>query len=83
MKDINTQHPEFAKEVDALTTEQLKERVYQLQKGLEESEEHKEANDELKAARANVSELSAPYRDIKTAVRLKTKYILELLQKKA
>ena len=82
MKSINELHPEFAKEIESLTKDQLKERVYQLQKGLEESEAHKEANDELKAARANVSELNAPYRDVKTAVKLKTKYILELLDKK-
>lgn len=83
MKNCEELHPEFTKEVTSLTTDQLKERVYQLQKGLEESEAHKDANDELKAARANVSELSAPYRDVKAAVKLKTKYILELLDKKA
>lgn len=83
MKDINTEHPEFVKEMFGLTIDQLKERVYQLQKGLEESEAHKDTNDELKAARANVSELAAPYRDVKAAVKLKTKYILELLDKKA
>lgn len=83
MKDINTEHPEFVKEVNKLTKDQLKERVVQLQQGLEESEAHKEDNTDLKNARVIVSELNAPYRDVKSAVKLKTKYILDLLKENA
>lgn len=83
MKTAETEFADFVKEVNNETIDQLKTRIFLLQQGLEQSEAHKEANDDLKAARANVSELSAPYRGVKTAVKLKTKYILEILEKKA
>ncbi len=75
-------YPDFTIEVDTLSVEQLEDRIVGMQKALEESEEHKENNKDLKASRAAVLELSGPYRDIKKAVRLKTKYILELLAEK-
>lgn len=80
MKTAENAHPDFCIEVQVLSTEQLKERVISLQQQLEESEEHKESNDALKEARVVCQELSAPYRDVKKAVKLKTKFILDLLK---
>lgn len=83
MKDkVQKQYPDFVQEVDNLSAEELKGRIVQLQRALEESEEHKEANDVLASARAEVSELVGPYNDVKKAVKAKTKYIIELLKEK-
>lgn len=79
---VQKEYADFTKEIDSLSVEQLEDRIVGMQKALEESEEHRENNEDLKAARALTLELSGPYRDIKKAVRLKTKYILELLTEK-
>lgn len=80
MKNAETEYPEFVLEVVRLTPEELKARVVQLQQALKESEAFREEDDDLKSARAAVSEFNAPYRDVKKAVKLKTSYILELLK---
>ena len=49
---------EFANTVNRLSVEELNNRISQMQKDLSDSEEHKENNEELKTARANVNELS-------------------------
>lgn len=76
------QYADFCEEVQNLTSEALKQRIVTLQQGLQESEDHKEANEALAAARATATELAGPYRDVKKAVKLKTQYILELLKDK-
>lgn len=76
------EYPDFCHEVDSLGAEALKARIVQLQQTLEESEAHKDSNEELKQLRSQVSELAGPYRDVKKAVKLKTKYIIELLKEK-
>ena len=82
MKNIETEFPEFVNEVNNLTPEDLKFRIARLQQTLSESEQHKEDNDALKDARNELAAISAPYRDVKKAVKLKTAYILELLRSK-
>lgn len=82
MKDIQKLYPDFVAEVDQLDAASLKARVVSLQQGLQESEDHKEENEALKTARAEVSELSGPYRDVKKAVKAKTSYLLKLLEEK-
>lgn len=79
---VQKQYPDFAKEVDQLGPEDLRSRIVGLQKGLQESEEHKEANETLADAQSAVAELLGPYRDVRKAVKLKTKYVLELLKEK-
>jgi len=74
------EYPDFCNEVNSLTSEQLKARIVQLQQALSESEEHKNSNEVLQAAKAEIKELSGPYRDVKKAVKSKTAYILELLR---
>ena len=82
MSKIEEQFPEFVHEVKNLTTDQLKNRIATLQQVLAESEAHKEENDALKSARAQVSELNGPYLDVRKAVKLKTAHILDLLKEK-
>ena len=77
---VEKEFPDFANEVRGLDGAALKARIVQLQQALEESEAYKEANELLQQARAQVTELAGPYRDVKKAVKLKTKYILELLK---
>lgn len=73
---------EFKEEVDTLSIAQLEDRVVALQKGLDESRVHKEENIALKNAKDEVAELSGPYNDVEKAVKVKTKYIIELIKEK-
>lgn len=79
---LQKDYPEFTDEVDKLDATALKNRIVALQEALGESEEHKEANEELKAASTSVQELLGPYRDVRKAVKAKTQYIIELLKAK-
>lgn len=79
---VEKNYPEFAEELNGATTDQLNSRLATLAKGLEESEQAKEVDDELEKARLLASELSAPYRDVKKAVQLKSKYVIGLLRDK-
>lgn len=79
---VQEAHKEFTAEVDGLPVPQLRDRIVGMQKQLEESDAHKASNDTLKEARTVVNELAAPYREVKKAVSLKTKYIIELLKEK-
>jgi hypothetical protein len=73
---------EFKEEVDSLSIAQLESRITTMQKGLEESEEHREANEPLRRAKDEVAELNGPYNDVRKAVKIKTKYIIQLLRSK-
>jgi hypothetical protein len=81
-KGIEEEYPEFVSEVAALTTDQLNNRLATLAKNLEESETAKEDDEELEEAKATASELGAPYRDMKKAVRAKSKYIIKTLKER-
>jgi hypothetical protein len=83
MSDINKiqkEYPDFCNEVQSLTADELKARIVALQQALDESEEHKAQNMDLRDARHVVSELAGPYRDVKKAVKAKTSYLIELLK---
>lgn len=83
MKDqIRKLYPDFTQEVDNLSSAELEARIVRMQQTLDESEMHREGNDSLKQARATLTELSGPYNDVKKAVKLKTRYIIELLKEK-
>lgn len=73
---------EFMESVMGLSNKDLEARISQMQKALDESEEHREANEALKNAKDEVKLLSGPYNDVKKAVKLKTKYIITLLKEK-
>lgn len=82
MSKCEKEYPDFAVEVQKLDTEALRARIVKMQQDLEESEDHKEGNEQLRDAKQLVSELAGPYRDVKKAVRLKTKYIIEMLKER-
>lgn len=73
---------EFKEEVDRLSIEALEARITAYQKGLDESREHKKNNEALAKVSAEKSELEAPYREVENAVKVKTKYIIELIKEK-
>jgi hypothetical protein len=79
---VQQEYPEFSTEVAGLSVEQLNSRLATLAKNLEESENAKEGDAELSDAKSLASELSAPYRDAKKALGLKSKYVISLLRDK-
>jgi hypothetical protein len=81
-KQVQENYPEFADEVNGLSIDQLNNKLASLAKGLEESESTKENDEDLERAHSLASELGAPYRDVKKAVNLKTKYVIGLLKDK-
>lgn len=80
---VQADYPEFATEVANLTVDELNNRLSSMVKELEESESHKENNEDLNDAKSLASELAAPYRDVKKAVQLKSRYVVGLLKDKA
>lgn len=79
---IQAEMPEFVGEVSALSSDQLNGRLAKLAKDAEANEQAKEDDEELEEAHTHASELGAPYRDAKKALRLKTRYIISLLKEK-
>lgn len=73
-------HKEFTLEVENLPVSDLKNRIVGMQTELAASEAHKEANEALSEAQSTLTELKRPYTDVRNAVKLKTKYILELIK---
>ena len=79
---IKKANPEFAEEVAALSIEELDRRLAQLAKDLEATEDAKDADSELAQAQETVTQLAAPYRDAKKALRLKSRYVIGLIKEK-
>lgn len=73
---------EFADEVRGQSVQALEARITRMQKDLDESEEHRAQNVSLNNAKDEVKELSGPYNDVRKAVKLKTKFIIELIKEK-
>jgi hypothetical protein len=82
LEKIETEFPEFQSEVVGLAIPQLDKRISDMQKDLQDSEEHKSANEALENARKEVAELAGPYTDVKKAIGLKTKYLVSLIREK-
>lgn len=79
---VQEEFPEFASEVASLGEDLLNNRLATLAKALEESETAKENDEALEDAKELASELSAPYKDAKKAIRMKSKYVIALLKEK-
>jgi hypothetical protein len=79
---IHAEYPEFYSEVLSLSADELNTKLATLSKHAEESENAKEDDEELKEAKALASELGAPYRDAKKALRLKSKFVIKTLKDK-
>lgn len=77
---VESDFPDFATEVASLTPLQIDDRILKMQKELEESELSKEDDGELNNAKALAKDLGQPYRDVKKAVSLKTRYLIAMLK---
>lgn len=70
----------FVDETAALKNEELEKIVFDCESNLYVIEKSKEVDEELLAAKENVKELSAPYREGKSAQTAKIQYALWLLE---
>lgn len=82
LEKVDNEHPGFADEVSGLSVQQLEKRIADYQKSLEDSEQHKAANDVLQTAKAQVKELNAPYAEVRKAISLKTRFLVQLVREK-
>jgi hypothetical protein len=80
---VREEFPEFADECQALDSSQIDARLAQFAKDLEAIGESVEADDGLAAAKEAVSNMAAPYREAKAAIRLKGSYLIRLLKERA
>jgi hypothetical protein len=72
--------PEFVAEVSGLDVEALKVRLSVLAQGRADNARAKEGDEALEQARATASELAAPYRDAEKVLKLKSRYIADLIK---
>lgn len=79
---VQEELPEFASEVAGASVQDLNNRLAELAKASEQSEQAKEDDEELIEAQAHASELAAPYRDAKKMIRLKSRYIIATIKEK-
>lgn len=77
---VQKQYPDFAIECSRLSVADLNTRLLNYAKHAEEIEDSKDADVKLEEAKAMASELGAPYRDAKKAVRLKMRYIMGMIK---
>lgn len=69
-------------DLDSLNVAELEARVNVYAKGHEENDDAQEADEELEKAKAEARELGAPYRDLRKALKLKSKYAILLIKEK-
>lgn len=79
---VKESNPEFFDTVQGLSVDDLNGRLASLAKDAETVEDTKENDEDLKQAKAEASELAAPYRDAKKAIRMKSKYVISLIKDK-
>lgn len=79
---VQADYPEFVEEVQGLSVDQMETRLSNLAKNAEDVSDAKQNDEELKDARSKVSNLDAPYRDAKKAIRMKSRYIIKLIREK-
>jgi hypothetical protein len=79
---VQKEIPEFAEVVAGLSVAELEQRLASEAKNAERIEEAKENDQALEEAKNQVAEYSAPYRDAKKVVRLKSRYLISLIKEK-
>lgn len=79
---VQTLFPDFTSEVDGLPVDSLEKRLNTYAKRAEEIEEAKENDEELERTKELAAELAAPYREGKTEVRHKMRYLIALIKEK-
>lgn len=79
---VQKKFPEFVKEVDGLSVEELSVRISRMAQALADTAEAKENDGELAEVAERLAFLKAPYEDVKKAVQLKSRYIRNLIKEK-
>jgi len=79
---VQEEMPEFANEVAGLAVSDLNNRLAKLAKDAEANEQAQEDDEELEQTRAQASEMAAPYKEAKKAIRLRSRYIIALIKEK-
>ena len=69
-------------ELNSLSLAELEVKVNEYAKGNEANEDAKEADEDLEEAQEKAKELGAPYKDLKKALKLKSKYTILLIKEK-
>ncbi len=75
-------NPEFVKEVNNLSVEQIDKRLAELAKSADDVQQAKEADEQLALAKDQAKEFGAPYREAKKALALKTAYVVGLIKER-
>lgn len=79
---VRKEMPEFCEEVAALDVTGLNNRLAELAKAAQDVQDAKEGDEELEEAQINARNMSAPYRDAKKALSMKSQYIIALAKEK-
>lgn len=79
---VQAEYPDFTSVVDTLSLAELEGRLSEHAKFAEQNEDAKEADEEFQSTKALATELGAPYRDAKKAIRMKSRYIIATIRDK-
>lgn len=79
---MREEQPEFVGEVIGLSVDQLNGRLAEFAKAAEWNEQAKEDDEDLAEKQAAAAEAGAKYRDEKKAIRLKSRFLIKLIQDK-
>lgn len=79
---VQKQFPEFPEVVDGLSLDDLEKRISTYAKEAENVNDAMDADEGLQGAKDQVAEYSAPYKDAKKAIRLKIRYLIQLVKDK-
>lgn len=79
---VEKAYPDFVPTVAGLSIDELEKRLVGYAKHAEDVEDAKENDKGLEEAKAQVAEFGAPYRDAKKEIRLKSRYIMNLIKEK-
>lgn len=79
---VEKNYPEFVNEVASMPLPSLEKRLSTYAKENEKVQTALEENEKINDTKELLSELKGPFTDAKKAIRLKTKYIIELIKEK-
>lgn len=78
-KKVEKNYPEFVDAISGLSLGELKEKLLRYTFESEKVQRAKEADEKLQEAAELKSELEAPYKSALDAIKLKSRYIMELI----
>jgi hypothetical protein len=79
---VFAEYPGFASEAESMSESELRARLSNMAIELAETEKAQEDDAWLESAKTQVAELSAPYRETKKAIQLKSRYVALVLEQR-